>query len=314
MQSGITEVASTAQGPLEAALRRFESHLRVERNLSPRTRAAYLYDLGRFANWSAEKRGGHRAPPGDFTREDVQLYVQHLKEDRGCRPATLARTISSIRVFFDFLVEQEELESSPCTGIRNPRQTRKLPVYLVRGELKRLFDAPDVTTPLGLRDRAMLVTFAFCGVRLQELVGLNMRDVDFQSRTLRVMGKGSKERLIPLNDDVARTLLQWLEARTPAEGEKSVFVNRFGRRLSGRMVEKIVDKYVAVAGLAKDGLSPHKLRHTFATLLHGNDVDLVEIQTLLGHASISTTQIYTHTDRRRLQGAVEKLAVLDPGT
>lgn len=135
-----------------------------------------------------------------------------------------------------------------------------------------------------------------------------------ESRTVRVLGKGSKERLVPLNGTVTAALLEYLPMREAADGEKALFTNRFGRRLSGRMVEKIVDKHVLAAGLSTERFSPHKLRHTFATLLHRKDVDLVEIQTLLGHASISTTQIYTHTDRRRLQGAVDRLgALLVPG-
>jgi integrase/recombinase XerC len=294
------------------ALKRFESHLRVEKNLSPRTRRAYLYDLARFRD-HVVKGGGTAAglTVGAIDSEEIKEYIRFLREDLAYRSTTLARTVSSIRVFFDFCVEQEHLEASPCAGIHHPKQPKKLPVYLVENELKRLFDAPDVGTPLGLRDRAMLVLMAFCGMRLQELVGLNLGDIDMESRTVKVLGKGSKERLIPVNPDVERALLEWLPLRTAADGEKAVFTNRFGHRLSGRMVEKIVDKYVAAAGLNKTQLSPHKLRHTFATLLHANDVDLVEIQALLGHSSISTTQIYTHTNTQRLQGAVERLTVLD---
>lgn len=294
------------------ALRRLESHLRVEKNLSPRTRTAYLYDLNRFLDYTADVIG--RDPDTitaeSITTEDIKEYIRHIREDRGSGGATLARALSSIRVLFDFCVEQQYLEVSPCAGIKQPKLPRKLPVYLVESELRRLFDAPDTTTPTGLRDRAMLVAMAFCGMRLQELVGLNTADVDFDSQTVRVLGKGSKERLIPMNPAVESALRHWLLARNAADGEKAVFTNRFGSRLSGRMVQMIVDKYVAQANVKKSSLSPHKLRHTFATMLHGKDVDLVEIQTLLGHASIATTQIYTHTNAGRLQGAVERIATL----
>lgn len=292
----------------EDALRQFESYLRVEKNLSPKTRAAYLYDLGRFREFlGADKI----IIVEEVTADEIRSYIHHLREELQYRASTLARTISSIRVLFDYLVEQEQLETSPAAGIQNPKQSRKLPVYLIESELKKLFAAPDISKPQGLRDRAMLVLMAFCGVRLQELVGLNINDVDVESQTIRVMGKGSKERLIPMNPDAETALLSWLPHRNPLEKEKAVFLNRFGRRLSGRMVEKIVDKYVKGAGISKARLSPHKLRHTFATLLHSNDVDLVEIQSLLGHSSLSTTQIYTHTNAGRLQEAVERLLVLE---
>lgn len=296
----------------QEAIRQFESWLRVERNLGQRTRRAYGYDLERFLEFRApDPERAATLTLDHIGAGDVRAYIHHLEEDRSCKPATLSRVLSSLRVFFSFCVEQEWMEVSPTEGLRNPRKTGKLPVYLLPGELARLFDAPDTETPAGLRDRAMLVVLAFCGLRLQELVGLDLGAVHFESASIRVLGKGSKERLVPMNEDVERELRRWLEARNAAEGEKAVFTNRFGRRISGRMVEKIVDKHVLAAGLDRDRYSPHKLRHTFATLLHGNDVDLVEIQALLGHSSISTTQIYTHVDRRRLQDAVEKLEVLE---
>lgn len=294
------------------AMREFESWLRVERNLGVNTRRAYLYDLRRFLDFHSPHEeesphlrldhvgGGH-----------VRGFLHHLEEDRAVRAAALARVISSIRVFFDFCVERGWIEINPAEGIRNPRRTRKLPVYLLQGELTRLFSAPDTETPAGIRDRTMMIMLAFCGLRLQELVGLDMGALHFESRSIRVFGKGSKERMVPMNEDVEAELRRWLDVRSPADGEKAVFLNRSGRRISGRMVEKIVDKHVLKAGLEREKFSPHKLRHTFATLLHGNDVDLVEIQALLGHASISTTQIYTHVDRRRLHEAVRRLEVLE---
>ncbi len=296
---------------MEDAARRFESYLRVEKNLSPKTRSAYLYDLRRFADFLRETHGGRGLPKvQDVENGEVKAYIHHLREDLSYRSTTLARSLSTLRVFFDYCLDEGWIDASPATGIHNPRQTRKLPVYLIHSELMMLFEQPDQETPQGVRDLAMMVLLSFCGLRLQELVGLNLNHLDFESRTIRVLGKGSKERLVPMNEDVERQLLQWLEQRKSEQGEKAVFTNRFGRRISGRMVEKIVDKYVLQAGLDRQRLSPHKLRHTFATLLHSNDVDLVEIQALLGHSSISTTQIYTHTDRRRLQSAVEKISYL----
>ena len=296
----------------QEALKRFETYIRVEKNLSPKTRAAYVYDLTRFRLFLSEEL---LHPSNSFieriSADEVKAYIHYLREQLGYRPTTLSRTISSVRVFFDFCLEQGHVRANPAEGIHNPRQVQKLPVYLVESELMRLFSAPDAATPLGMRDRAMLVVMAFCGLRLQELVGLNESDVDFDGSTLRVMGKGSKERLVPMNLDVAKVLRAWYALREAAERERAVFVNRFGRRLSGRMVEKIVDKYVLQAGIDREKLSPHKLRHTFATLLHSRDVDLVDIQALLGHASISTTQIYTHTNAGRLRSAVDRLDSLN---
>ena len=296
----------------QEVLRRFESYLRVERNLSPRTRTAYRGELERFVRFLAEE--GRLPEDPDITAFETrhgEAYLQHLGHERHCRAATLSRTISTLRVFFRFAVETGLRDDNPMEELRRPRAGRKLPVYLLESELERLFGAPDTSEPRGVRDRCMMVLMAFCGLRLQEVVGLNLRDIDMNSRTLRVTGKGSKERLVPVNETAARELLAWLHVRMAADGERALFTNRFGRRLSGRMVEKIVDKYVRASGLSRKGLSPHKLRHTFATLLHSKDVDLVEIQALLGHASIATTQIYTHTNPARLQEAVDRLKVLE---
>jgi site-specific recombinase XerD len=182
-------------------------------------------------------------------------------------------------------------------------------VYLVEDEIRRLLDAPDTTTAPGRRDRAILVTLAFTGLRLQELVGLDPTDVDFSRATLRVLGKGRKERLVPMNGSVVEALTCYLEdaGRVPAPGERALFLNRFGGRLTGRSVENIVAAHLRAAGLTRPGLSPHKLRHSFATLLHSRQVDLVDIQTLMGHASLASTQVYTHTDAERLRGAIEKI-------
>lgn len=296
----------------EDAIRRYDSSLRLEKNLSPRTRAAYAHDLGKFSEFLVTSCG--KVPPlHAIAEEHVREFVVSLTTDRNYRPTTLSRTVSSVRSFFRFCAEQALIDSSPAAAIRNPRLPSRLPIYMVEDELRKLFAAPDVSEPMGLRDRAMIVLLAFCGLRLQELVGLNMTDVDVESRTLRIMGKGSKERLVPMNEEAHRSYLLWLQVRNSADKERAVFTNKFGRRLSGRMVEKIVDKYVLLSGVAKDKFSPHKLRHTFATMLHNRDVDLVEIQALLGHSSLATTQIYTHTHAERLRGAVEKIEHLDRG-
>jgi len=283
----------------------FDTFLRVERNLSPRTRDAYQYDLTKFAEWQ-QRTQGHELKIDAITIHHIKEYLAFLQQERGYKATTLSRVISTLRAFFKFCVRQEKLQSSPAEAIYNPKIPKRLPVYLIESELQALLAAPDPEDPFAVRDYAILVTLGFTGVRLQELVGLNTADVDFERKTIKVLGKGAKERLIPLNDLVIKALKEWLLHR-PATLETAVFLNRFKRRLSGRSVENIVKKYVRQAGITKLKVSPHKLRHTFATLLHVNDVDLLEIQTLMGHASITSTQIYTHTNADRLRTAVRRL-------
>ncbi len=283
----------------------FDTFLRVERNLSPRTRAAYQYDLAKFADW-LQKTQGQDLDIDRIGIQHIKDYLAFLQEDRKLKPTTLSRVISTLRAFFKFCVRQEMLKSSPAEAIYNPKIPKRLPVFLIESELQRLLAAPDPEDPSAVRDYAILVTLGFTGVRLQELVGLNVTDIDFERKTIKVFGKGAKERLIPLNDLVIRALREWMNVR-PVAVDTAVFLNMRERRLSGRSVENIVKKYVRRAGIAKLKVSPHKLRHTFATLLHVNDVDLLEIQTLMGHASITSTQIYTHTNADRLRTAVSRL-------
>ncbi|HPK03342.1 MAG TPA: tyrosine recombinase XerC [Candidatus Sumerlaeota bacterium] len=286
-------------------LNRFEEFLRVERNLSPRTRKAYLYDLTRFSEFLILGHG--RMPSLSLISTDViREYLNHLQLEHACKSTTLARTISSIRAFFQFAVEREVLEASPAARIRTPKQPKKLPIYLVPQELVRLLEAPAADTWSGLRDRAILATLAFTGVRLSEVTGINLPDIDLTNRAVRVLGKGNKERIIPLNEIVCEAINRYLNVRPLSEAQ-ALFLNKFGRRLSGRSVENIVRKYALKAGIFRDGVSPHKLRHTFATLLHANEVDLIEIKSLMGHANIASTQIYTHTSNSRLRAAVQKI-------
>jgi site-specific recombinase XerD len=290
---------------LQEVAKIFDTFLRVERNLSPKTRAAYTYDLNKFAEWQTRTQG-HTLKIDEITVHHVKEYLAFLQEERGYRPTTLSRVISTLRAFFKFCVRQELLHSSPAEAIYNPKIPKRLPIYLIESELEKLLAAPNPDDPYAVRDYAILVTLGFTGVRLQELVGLNENDIDFERKTIKVLGKGAKERLIPLNDLVVNALKDWMRVR-PGGDDSAVFLNRFKRRLSGRSVENLVKKYVRRAGITKLKISPHKLRHTFATLLHVKDVDLLEIQSLMGHASITSTQIYTHTNANRLRRAVNRL-------
>lgn len=283
----------------------YEKFLRVEKNLAEKTRKAYLYDLERFQEYLIKLMG--RMPPvREIKPEAIREYLNYLQIERAYKSTTLARTIASIRIFMEFLVMRGALDVSPAMHIHNPKQPKKLPIYLIREELTRLLSAPNREDRSGARDYAILCCLAFTGCRLSEIVGINVEDVSLPQHSVRVMGKGRKERIIPLNEIVYESINGWLDVRGVYE-DGALFLNKFGRRLSGRSVENIVRKYVMQAGIFKNKISPHKLRHTFATLLHANDVDILEIQSLLGHASITSTQIYTHTSNSRLRAAVNKL-------
>ncbi len=242
-----------------------------------------------------------------------------MQMDNNYRSATVSRIISTLKSFFRFCVEQRYLEISPADLIRLPKQPKKLPIYLVSEELKKLLDAPDRDTFIGIRDYAILVTLGFTGIRRQELISANVDDVNFSHSSLKVFGKGAKERLVPLNNWVLDALRAYMDQR-PITETRALFINinnrRGGlkgrpegddRRLSPVTVHKIVKKYVRLACVGNSKISPHKLRHTFATLLHMNNVDILEIQKLLGHAAITSTQIYTHTHSDRLKKAVDTL-------
>lgn len=329
------------------ALYDFDAFLDVEKNLSPKTRRAYQYDLERFADhWI--KTHGDKATLDKVSVEDIRRYLEHLRMNLNYRSTTLSRTISSIRIFFEFCVMRGFLKNSPAAHIHNPKTPKKLPIYLVENELKSLLNAPGKsrTTPpvletlppldappypseenatepsaaplppvsreTAIRDYCILILFAFTGLRLSELVGLNCRDLDFERKTVRVLGKGSKERIIPLNETVVRALKTWLQVRpeTPSD-EPCLFTNRSNKRFSGRGIEYLVKRYVDKSNIYKDKISPHKLRHTFATLLHVSGVDIIEIQALMGHATITSTQIYTHSNAVKLKDAVRKLDGLE---
>lgn len=292
---------------LTKVMEEFDQYLRVERNLSGSTREAYRFDLEKF-NEFLIKAGGITHPTIDkVTTELIKSYLNHLQLNRGYKSTTLSRVIASIRVVFDFCVMRKYLESSPAAYIHNPKLPKKLPIYLIDSELKKLLSAPNPEDYSGRRDFAILVTLGFTGMRRQELVALNLDAIDVERKTIRVMGKGSKERLIPMNDFVFNALNSYLEIRLPTGDAEAVFLNRNGGRLTGRSIVNIVQKYVKKAGIGKEKISPHKLRHTFATLLHMNEVDILEIKSLLGHSSITSTQIYTHTNANKLRSAVDRL-------
>ncbi len=278
----------------------FVDHLTFERGLADRTLDAYRRDLERFLEF-LESRGV--GAPGEIDGGDLREYVYHLK-DRGLAPSTIRRAQSALRTYFSFLLGEGVVEDDPTERIESPRVGRRLPEVLTRDEVLALLEAPEVDHSLYWRDRAILELLYATGVRVSELVDLPLTALDLEEGFCSVFGKGSKERLVPVGRQARAALERYLREVRPrldrGEGRGVVFLSHFGRPLSRVSVWKLVKEAAERAGIDKK-VSPHTLRHTFATHLLEGGADLVAVQELLGHADISTTQIYTHLDREYLR-------------
>jgi integrase/recombinase XerD len=274
-------------------------HLQVERGLSENTLAAYERDLSKLEAFAGIR---HRAVL-DLTQSDLAAFIAWLGES-GQAPRSVARVVHALHGFYRFAVREGQVEADPMEHLRAPKVFRGLPRYLTNAQIEALLAAPDTTTPLGVRDRAILETLYATGLRVSELIALSASDVDLAVGLLRCIGKGRKERLVP----IGRLAREWIEryvrdfrpelARDPSASV--LFVNHRGGRLSRMGLWGIVRKHAMVAGVART-LTPHVLRHSFATHLLEHGADLRALQAMLGHADISTTQIYTHVTRERLR-------------
>ena len=283
-------------------LERFQDYLSFERGLSPRTLDAYGRDTARLEEFLRSRRV---RSPGIATPVDLREFSYHLR-DQGLAPTSIRRTLSAIRTYFGFLLEEGLIESDPSEQLEPPKTWRRLPDVLGRGEVERLLEAPDPAHRLYWRDRALLEFAYASGVRVSELTGLKTRDVDLEEGFASVYGKGSKERLVPVGGAAVRAIERYLrELRGRLEsgggkGEGALFLNARGGPLTRMGVWKILRKHVERAGITRK-VTPHTLRHTFATHLLEGGADLAAVQEMLGHADISTTQIYTHVDRDYLR-------------
>ena len=298
----------------------FLSHIEAERNFSPHTVRSYATDLEQFCRFLAVADGGaeltveelpelDEVSPGALTGAlialeplTVRAYLAMMRNS-GFSKSTIARKLAALRSFYKHLVRTERIEASPASVVRTPRQDSRLPKFLDVKQMEALLAAPDTATLGGARDRAILETIYSAGLRISELVGLNVSDIDEFSQALRILGKGRKERLVPLGDKAREAVEAYLAMRRDASRTARaapLFVNRFGKRLSDRSVRRMLDKYVLAAGIAFH-VSPHALRHSFATHMLDAGADLRSVQEMLGHASLSTTQIYTHLTTRRLK-------------
>ena len=269
------------------------------RGAAERTRRAYGVDLAGFAEWV----GAQGLDPGDVRHRDVRRYAAGLSS-AGAAAATVARKLASIRGLYGFLVRTERAGQNPAELVSSPKRSQKLPKVLSSEQMRALLERIPARTPLEVRDRAMLELAYSCGLRCEEIVNLDVDAVDFESEQVRVLGKGSKERLLPIGEPAQRALERYLErGRRALAGdprERALFLSKSGRRLSNSDITRRLGLWTREAALAA-GVSPHALRHSFATHLLEGGADLRTIQELLGHASISTTQVYTRVDAARLR-------------
>lgn len=283
----------------EALADEFVTHLRVERNLSPNTVRAYATDLSSFLAW-AERESVHVL---DADHRRLRRYLAELDRARYSR-RTIARRLAAVRGFYRYLVMRGYSTGSPAAVLATPKLARQLPSVAPTQLLTDLLDIPDATTPLGVRDRAILELLYATGVRVSELSGLDLGDVDLVGGTVRVMGKGSRERVVPMHPAAIRRLREYLASgRLALQGPKSgsaFFLNRLGGRLSAGGVRRMMERHLAEIG-ASAQITPHDLRHSFATHLLEGGADLRTVQELLGHIALSTTQIYTHVSTKHLR-------------
>jgi integrase/recombinase XerC/integrase/recombinase XerD len=282
------------------ALALFDADLR-RRGMAEKTRRAYGVDLGQFALWCTAQE----LEPRDVTPRDLRRYAAALS-GRDVVAATVARKLASLRAFYRTLREHGEVAQNPADLIPSPKRPRTLPKVLRPDELAALLDRIPASTPLEVRDRALFEVAYASGLRAEELVDLDVAGVDFDAEQLRVEGKGAKTRIVPVGEPALRALARYLERARPAlatgDGEQAMFLSKSGRRLSTSDVRRRLRVWTRHAAL-QGGVSPHALRHSFATHLLDGGADLRAIQELLGHASLSTTQIYTRVESARLKSA-----------
>ena len=320
-----------------AIIQDFLDYLKFEKRFSEHTAKCYGADLNQFGGFLTGHSEGSSpsGQPSSFTDHQegqatavatqtvvevnqlllsvdvntVRTYLAFLNEKQYSK-ATVARKLATLRSFYKFLVKRGRLGSNPVTAVRTPKQEKKLPKFLEYEEVKRLLETPPMDNWLGARDRAILETLYSTGIRVSELVALNMEDIDFLGEVIRVRGKGKKERVAPISSSALQVIQHYMEFRNKRAQSSSnfdakvLFVNKHGRRLSTRSVRRKMDKYLKIAGL-DPSISPHTLRHSFATHMLTNGADLRSVQELLGHQSLSTTQVYTHLTTRKLKEVYE---------
>lgn len=284
------------------ALRGFKTYLTIERGFSAHSIAAYMQDVTRYLQWMSNNT--QHAQPADIGLHDVTDFLASLR-DAGLAASSMARTISSMRHFHRFAASEGLSDHNPTEHLDTPSLTRHLPLVLTTDEVDRILDQPDVSEPLGLRDRGILETLYATGMRVSELTALAIDQLFLDQGFARVFGKGSKERIVPIGSIAVNWIQEYLTHSRPRLYKHNrptpvLFLNRRGGGLSRMTILTITKKYAALAGITMD-VHPHTFRHSFATHLLEGGADLRSVQEMLGHADISTTQIYTHVDREYLK-------------
>lgn len=290
---------------MHGAVDGFLRYLRIERNASELTLKSYSEDFNSLFDYLRD-RVGDISSPAQLEMSTLRGYVAYLHECNYAR-TTIARRLACLRSFLKYCQREGLIATNPAKALRTPRTGRKLPHFLTTEQIVTLLEAPPANEPEGLRDRALLEVMYSAGLRVAELVGLNVDSWDRYGNVLRVFGKGKKERIAPVGKFAAAALERWLEVREPADiadAQQAMFLNRFGTRLTTRSVGRMIEKYLKETGLSRL-TSPHTLRHTFATHLLDGGADLRSVQEMLGHKSLTTTQIYTHVSTQRLKDVYE---------
>ncbi|MBL7196513.1 MAG: tyrosine recombinase XerC [Candidatus Omnitrophica bacterium] len=287
---------------MDRFIEKFLRYLEIEKNVSNHTILNYKLDLRDFKKFLQDK------PAEEVDYLTLRKYLVYLKENN-LSNRTISRRISCLRSFYKFLFREGLIKNNPVLMLSTPKQDKMLPIFLTEDEVTRLIETPGTDTLSGLRDRAIIETLYSTGMRVSELVSLNIDNIDFIGATLKVLGKGKKERMLPIGDQALKAINKYLSNRNSLKKAKKetkiLFLNKNNRRLSDRGVRKIINKHIHTASL-KSGISPHTLRHSFATHLLNRGADLRSVQELLGHANLSTTQIYTHLTTDKLKSVYQK--------
>ena len=281
---------------MDRYLRKFLSYLEIEKNYSRHTLVNYEVDLEEFMQFI----GTTAIERVDYMT--LRRFLARLRE-RALKPRSLARKMSTLRSFFKFLQREGYIKNNPAVLLMSPKLDKKLPNFLSESEMTKLIEAPVTDKEFGKRDRAILETLYSAGLRVSELVGLNIESIDFISNIVKVMGKGKKERLVPIGNKALDAVREYLDSRK--QKSNILFLNKNGTRLTDRSIRNITNKYIQAASI-RNNLSPHALRHSFATHLLDRGADLRSVQELLGHVNLSTTQIYTHLSTEKLRSIYQK--------
>lgn len=278
---------------------KFIRYLQIEKEMSGHTIRNYNIDLASFAEFLGEEK------IEDVGHLTLRKFLAHLRS-KNLDKSSIARRISCLRSFFKFLMREGYIKANPITGLSTPKREKKLPTFLQEDEVAKLLEVPGDDL-MGARDKAILETLYSSGMRVSELTAINNDNIDFIAEVIKLYGKGKKERLVPIGSKALQAIRRYHSKLPPKLSAKKVlFLNRSGKRLSGRSVRRIVSKYIMKVS-KKENISPHTFRHSFATHLLNRGADLRAVQELLGHANLSTTQIYTHVTTERLKDVYDKV-------